>query len=153
MAEGTAGDVPDASRFDDSRIAVGPRGDVHLALPLQEQAEKHPRFWIGTARIGERFTARGIIEAPFSPSQKPSLALTPAGKAYLVASLRPAGKEDGQVALWDLSGAFPPKPILTPWLDSSSEGPQAVFIEERKAVVAWERDGAIHAETFALPEP
>jgi len=152
MAEGTAGDVPDASRFDDARIAVGPRGEVHLALPLREQGEKHPRFWIGNARIGERFTARGIIEGPFSPYQKHCIAMTPAGEAYLVASLRPPEKEDGQVALWDLSDAFPPKPILTPWLDSSSEGPQAVFIDERKAVVAWGRDGDIHAEPFALPD-
>ena len=152
MAEGTAGDVPDASRFDNAGIVASPRGEVHLALPLQGQGEKHPRFWIGAARIGERFTARGIIEGPFPSGQEPYLALTPAGKAYLVASLRPPEKDDGQVALWDLSGDFPPKPILTPWLDSSTAGPQAVFIDERNAVVAWDRDGAIHAETFALPE-
>ena len=78
--------------------------------------------------------------------------MAPAGDVYLVTSLRPAGKEDGQVALWNLSGAFPPQPVLTPLLDDSHLAPQAVFTGEREAVLAWARGDDIQVEAFALPE-
>jgi hypothetical protein len=151
LQEQPAGSVPDANYFQEAATALAPGGVTYLVLALQDAGEPHPSFWIGSARTGERFAEKGILKGLFT-HRLVNLIVAPRGEVYLLTSVRQPGKDDGQIVLWNLSGEFPPAPLLTPWLDRSSAAPRAVFLDEREVLLAWSRNDDIHVETFALPE-
>jgi len=145
--------LPRNARFHEVKSLVTPQGIVYVVAPVQvEEKPARYQFWVARGRPGQPLEARGLIDEKL-PVDGFSLTAAPDGSVYLVSGLLAEDREKNHIALWKLSGEFPPAPIPTPWLaEFSDDPPRAAFAEPGKADVAWERSGAIHVETFTLPE-
>ncbi len=142
------------------KAITSPEGAMEVVIPIAKEKVDGEgnrktdgfRYWAARGSIGGALQELGELPVDF-PGENFSLARSPDGKAYLVSVLPSrGGKEKRQIALWNLSGPFPPEAIYTPWHGEIHSEPRAVFTGPGEAVVAWNDGGNIHAEAFALPE-
>ena len=137
-------ELPAGQQYHDAKTLACADGTVYVVVPV---AVKPERLWVASGKIGRKFQVRGLLPEGIKGTRRFGLAASPNQVVYLI-SLVPNGKTS-QFVFWNLSGDFPPDPILTPWLVKSlRHPPEVLFTDARTALVAWSDSGRIHVETF-----